>query len=344
MKIAPLLIGILLYSTTIQAQAYKQVIITNQVGNESLHFHNNELYAGSERYILRYDLQSLSSPADTLYNNPNPLFVKGMAWHNDYLYFVEGNGDSLKRIKLNPLGSVENVAGTIYNARDMKIVGDTLYIIEVSSTPNLIKYNLSQGSMTRSSIYSFPIDCRTFTIYNNEAYIASHYNNIWKLNDITASSFAATNTNITNLKVRSIAALGNRIYFRHGAVTEYVDLTTSPPYTNTQFANFYAHYMVAHDNVLYGCNQFEIFKFMFATNVDEHVRKKRIALYPNPTWGTIYMNETVKSISIYNQLGILVQVEQNAKKIDLSALRQGCYLAKILTKEGIHEQHTITLK
>ena len=338
-KMPFLLVGILVLSLSLKAQ----VIITNTVNNYSLHIHNNELYSGSDEYIFKYDLLALSSPPDTVYFNPNSDIVSGMAWHNDYLYFVERSGDSLKRIKLNPLGSVENVSGPINDTRDLKLVGDTLYIVEVLN--GMTKFDLSQSTITGSQVTNAPIDCRALAIHGTEAYITGRLNDIWKVDDITSSSPTVTNTGITNVKVGSITTLSNNLFFRHGAVTEQVDLISTSN-TLVQTANFWAFYLLGDSNYLYGGDQFEIWRFMpsILTGVANISLEKEIDVFPNPTTGLLNFSEEIKKISIYDVLGKEVMTKQDKKNINISALPKSLYLIEVETKKGFIERHNIILE
>ncbi|MDD2205047.1 MAG: T9SS type A sorting domain-containing protein, partial [Bacteroidales bacterium] len=73
----------------------------------------------------------------------------------------------------------------------------------------------------------------------------------------------------------------------------------------------------------------------------EDCNSLNINIYPNPTTGNVYIaaNANIKSISVYNSVGALVETMctsslQNATTIDLSRYSAGIYMLTITTEEG----------
>lgn len=63
--------------------------------------------------------------------------------------------------------------------------------------------------------------------------------------------------------------------------------------------------------------------------------KSKVTVYPNPAKDFVIINssEKVESVSVYDNLGRIIKIE-NQNKIDLSKLLKGNYLIKIKTKTG----------
>ena len=79
-------------------------------------------------------------------------------------------------------------------------------------------------------------------------------------------------------------------------------------------------------------NFYKTYQTYLGTN---DLTKSKIMVYPNPAKDFVIINssEKVESVSVYDNLGRLIKIE-NQNKIDLSKLLKGNYLIKIKTKTG----------
>ena len=62
----------------------------------------------------------------------------------------------------------------------------------------------------------------------------------------------------------------------------------------------------------------------------------RIAVYPNPTTGMLYIDAAdVQKVECYNQMGQLVGVYDNANELNISELSNGVYMLRITVPQGV---------
>jgi len=77
----------------------------------------------------------------------------------------------------------------------------------------------------------------------------------------------------------------------------------------------------------------------------DNVTDKKLILYPNPVTNQLNIansNSKIEKVLIYNFIGALVKsIEGDTRTIDMSALRSGSYLVRIITNQGIETQKII---
>ncbi|MEY3501707.1 MAG: hypothetical protein RL308_3380, partial [Bacteroidota bacterium] len=77
----------------------------------------------------------------------------------------------------------------------------------------------------------------------------------------------------------------------------------------------------------------------------DNVTDKKLILYPNPVTNQLNIassNSKIEKVILYNFLGALVKsIEGDTRTIDMSALRSGSYLVRIITNQGIETQKII---
>lgn len=85
--------------------------------------------------------------------------------------------------------------------------------------------------------------------------------------------------------------------------------------------------------------------FNATLGVTENGTDKKLILYPNPVTNQLNIvssNSKIEKVLLYNFLGALVKsIEGNTRTIDMSALRSGSYLVRIITNQGIETQRII---
>lgn len=85
--------------------------------------------------------------------------------------------------------------------------------------------------------------------------------------------------------------------------------------------------------------------FNATLGVTENGTDKKLILYPNPVTNQLNIvssNSKIEKVLLYNFLGALVKsIEGDTRTIDMSALRSGSYLVKIITNQGIETQRII---
>ncbi|MGC9343476.1 MAG: T9SS type A sorting domain-containing protein [Bacteroidales bacterium] len=83
------------------------------------------------------------------------------------------------------------------------------------------------------------------------------------------------------------------------------------------------------------------------TNSTSRFHGNELKVYPNPAKESLYIRgENLKKISIYNLYGKIVHSSKpggNYHKIDLSELRKGVYLLKVLTSFGEYSERIVVL-
>lgn len=71
------------------------------------------------------------------------------------------------------------------------------------------------------------------------------------------------------------------------------------------------------------------------------IEKSNITMYPNPSNGVVYFNETVRQINVIDNTGKLVSVFNNINSIDISELVNGIYYLNIVSETGTFNQKIV---
>ena len=97
-------------------------------------------------------------------------------------------------------------------------------------------------------------------------------------------------------------------------------------------------------------NQYFVISVEFVSGLEELFSEEGILIYPNPTEGSLYIQNPSSdrfSYNIYNINGKLVANEQHisgsGREVNLSNLSKGVYFVKLITTEQT-ETHKVILK
>lgn len=80
------------------------------------------------------------------------------------------------------------------------------------------------------------------------------------------------------------------------------------------------------------------------TSVPGNIRNKNISIYPNPVMNQLHIkaNSPIKQVSLFNLTGtVVMQAEGDIESMDVSHLKNGTYLLRIQTSEGVYNQKII---
>ncbi|MBK6984091.1 MAG: T9SS type A sorting domain-containing protein [Bacteroidetes bacterium] len=71
------------------------------------------------------------------------------------------------------------------------------------------------------------------------------------------------------------------------------------------------------------------------------IKSNNLVIWPVPASENIYINETVKGISVFNNLGELVLKKSNTNFIDVHQLISGIYIITVQTEKGTFQKKTV---
>lgn len=80
------------------------------------------------------------------------------------------------------------------------------------------------------------------------------------------------------------------------------------------------------------------------TSVPGNIRNKNISIYPNPVMNQLHIkaNSPINQVSLFNLTGtVVMQAEGDVESMDVSHLKNGTYLLRIQTSEGVYNQKII---